>query len=179
VTDQVIEIVDYDPAWNERFAEQRIRLSAVLAPWLAGAVEHVGATAVPGLRAKPIVDILAPVRSLAAAEAALPDLAQEGWLFWPDDPNRHYRLWFLRPCPTSRTHHLQLFEHDHPDAKALIAFRDALRNDDALRAAYATLKEKLAARYRSDRNAYSNAKVDFVRSVLRQEGHAPPSRKPV
>jgi|SRR5271166_588141 len=179
MTDQVIEIVDYDPAWADSFVEQQTRLSAVLAPWLASPVEHIGATAVPGLRAKPIVDILAPVRSLSAAEAALPDLAKEGWLFWSDDPNRHYRLWFLRPRPASRTHHLQLIEHDHPDAKALIAFRDALRKDGSLRADYATLKGRLAVQYRFDRNAYSNAKANFVRSALRQRGYTAPSRKPV
>ena len=179
MVNQVIAIVDYDPVWAERFIVQQARLSAVLAPWLAGPIEHIGSTSVPGLRAKPIVDMLAPVASLAEAEAALPELAREGWLFWPDDPNRHYRLWFLRPHPNSRTHHLQLIEHDHPDARALITFRDGLRKDDALRAAYAHLKEALAAQHRTDRNAYSNAKADFVRSVLQRGGYAAPSRKPV
>jgi GrpB-like predicted nucleotidyltransferase (UPF0157 family) len=179
VPDQIVEILDYDPAWVERFVEQRARLDTLLAPWLGGPVEHVGSTSVPGLPAKPIVDILAPVKSLSDAEAALPALAGEGWLFWPEDPNRHYRLWLLRPQPTARTHHLQLIEQDHPDATALIAFRDALRRDDALRASYAALKERLAAQYRTDRNAYSNAKADFVRSVLRPRGYAASSRKPV
>src|SRR5207244_1819087 len=96
LADQAVEIVDYDPVWAERFTEQQARLSVVLAPWLAGPIEHIGSTSVPGLRAKPIVDMLAPVTSLADAEATLPELAREGWLFWPDDPNRHYRLWFLR-----------------------------------------------------------------------------------
>jgi len=119
LADQLVEIVNYDPVWAERFIEQQARLSVVLATWLAGPIEHIGSTSVPGLRAKSIVDMLAPVTSLAAAEAALPELAREGWLFWPDDPNRHYRLWFSRPHPNSRTHHLLLIEHDHPDARAL------------------------------------------------------------
>lgn len=133
MSDQAIEIVDYDPAWVAKFIEQQARLSTILAQWLAGPVEHIGSTAVPGLRSKPIVDILAPVTSLDAARAAVPVLAKAGWLFWPDDPNRHYRLWFLRPHPNSRTHHLQLIERNHPDARVLIAFRDALRGDGALR----------------------------------------------
>ena len=81
----------------------------------------------PGLRAKPIVDIVAPVRSFAAARAAVPVLEQDGWLFWPDDPNRFYRLWFLRPTPAARTHHLQIMQHDHPELHNLLLFRDALR----------------------------------------------------
>lgn len=61
MADQMIEIIEYDPVWVERFVEQRVRLDMVLAPWLAGTVEHIGSTSVPGLRAKPIIDILAPV----------------------------------------------------------------------------------------------------------------------
>ena len=175
----MIEIIEYDPVWVERFVEQRVRLDVVLAPWLAGTVEHIGSTSVPGLRAKPIINILAPVKSLADAQTAMPALAGEGWLFWPQNPNRHYRMWFLRPHPRSRTHHLQLIAHNHPDARALIAFRDALRGDDALRTAYASLKETLAVQHQTNRNAYSNAKTDFIRSALRQRGCLAPSRMPV
>jgi GrpB-like predicted nucleotidyltransferase (UPF0157 family) len=134
---------------------------------------------VPGLRSKPVVDLLAPVQSLAAVRAAIPILEADGWLFWPDDPNHHYRLWFLRSNPLARTHHLQIILHDHPDILALTSFRDALRSDPKLRDAYALLKEDLAREYQSDRNAYSNAKADFVFSVLKSNGSVRPSRKPV
>ena len=63
-------------------------------------------------------------------------LEQDGWLFWPDDPNRIYRLWFLRPTPEARSHHLQIMQHDHAAAQAAL-FRDALRKDPALREAFA------------------------------------------
>jgi GrpB-like predicted nucleotidyltransferase (UPF0157 family) len=69
--------------------------------------------------------------------------------------------------------------HDHPDACALLLFRDALRTDPTLLQAYSTLKDRLAERYGSDRNAYSDAKSDFVRSVLHAADAAAPSRKPV
>ena len=74
-------------------------VTTVLGPWLAGPVEHIGSTSVPGLPAKPVIDILAPVRSLAAAQDSVSALAADGWLFWSEDPCRHYRLWFLRPRP--------------------------------------------------------------------------------
>jgi hypothetical protein len=106
-------------------------------------------------------------------------LVEDGWLFWPADPNHHYRLWFLRPNPAQRTHHLQMIQHDHPDIQALIAFRDALRRDPKAREAYSLLKEVLAKEYKTDRNAYSNAKTEFVQSILKASGSDPSSRKPV
>jgi GrpB-like predicted nucleotidyltransferase (UPF0157 family) len=156
-----------------------VRLDTILKPWLAGEIEHIGSTSVAGLRSKPIVDILVPVRSLTASRTAIPVLEKDGWLFWPDDPNQNYRLWFLRPSPEARTHHLQIIQHDHPNLRALIAFRDALRREPKAREAYASLKEDLASKHQSDRNAYSNAKTEFVQSILEAGGFAPSSRKPV
>jgi GrpB-like predicted nucleotidyltransferase (UPF0157 family) len=90
--DQLVEIVEYDPAWPGRFADRQGRVAAVLAPWSAMPVEHIGSTSVPGLSAKPVIDMLAPVRSLDGAQDAVGALEADGWLFWPDDPCRHYRL---------------------------------------------------------------------------------------
>jgi GrpB-like predicted nucleotidyltransferase (UPF0157 family) len=179
MADQPIALVEHDPSWHDRFLVQQAVLARLLQPWLAAPPEHVGSTAVPGLRAKPIVDIIAPVRSFTAAQAAVPVLERDGWLFWPDDPNRSYRLWFLRPTPAARSHHLQIMQHGHPELHRLLLFRDALRNDPALRQAYAALKDWLAAQHRLDRDAYTDAKSDFVRSVLRAAGAAPSSRRPL
>jgi GrpB-like predicted nucleotidyltransferase (UPF0157 family) len=176
MADQRVEVVDYDPGWRERFAEQRPVVEDLLGPWLAGPVEHIGSTPVPGLRAKPVIDMLAPVSSLASAQAAVPVLAGAGWLFWPDDPCRHYRLWFLRPRPQARTHHLHLIEDGHPHALALVAFRDALRADAGLCRQYAVLKDQLARQHGDNRNAYSNAKGEFVARALRRAGIESPAR---
>ena len=177
MADQPIALIDHDPSWHDRFLEQHAVLSHLLQPWLAAPPEHVGSTAVPGLRAKPIVDILAPVRSFAAAQQAIPVLERDGWLFWPDDPNRFYRLWFLRPTPATRTHHLQVMQHDHPELHKLLLFRDALRNDGALRRSYAALKDQLAARHKLDRNAYTDAKSEFLQIVLQAAAAAPSQRR--
>jgi GrpB-like predicted nucleotidyltransferase (UPF0157 family) len=125
----------------------------------------------------PIVDIVAPVRSLAEAQDAVPVLERDGWLFWADDPNRSYRLWFLRPTPAARTHHLYLMQHDHPELRNVLLLRDALRNSPALRQEYAALKDRLAEQHPTDRDAYTDAKSDFVRSVLEAAGAAPSSRR--
>lgn len=171
-----VAICDYDPAWPDRFAEQQSALTELLAPWLAGPVQHVGSTAVPGLRAKPIIDVLAPVRSLPDARASVPLLAGHDWLFWPEDPGGSYRLWFLRPTPAARTHHLQVIEHDDPHAMALLRFRDALRADGRLRQEYAEIKDELARKHAGNRNAYTNAKADFVKLVLEHAGLPVPVR---
>lgn len=99
MADQRVQIVAYDPGWPDRFAEQSSQVAELLGPWLAGPVVHIGSTAVPGLPAKPVIDMLAPVGSLGDAQLAVPVLAEADWLFWPDDPGRPYRLWFLRPSP--------------------------------------------------------------------------------
>jgi GrpB-like predicted nucleotidyltransferase (UPF0157 family) len=174
MADQQVHLARYDPAWPKLFAEQQAHLTAVLAPWLAGPIEHVGSTSVPRLDAKPVIDMLAPLLSLSSGQDAIEPLTEDGWLFWPDDPCRHYRLWFLRPRPEARTHHLHLIERYDPHARALIAFRDALRADPRLRAEYADLKNRLAQRHRENRNAYTNAKARFVNQVLRTVGIDPP-----
>jgi GrpB-like predicted nucleotidyltransferase (UPF0157 family) len=177
MADQPIALVEHDPSWRDRFLAQQAALSRLLQPWLAAPPEHVGSTAVPDLRAKPIVDIVAPVRSLAEAQDAVPVLERDGWLFWADDPNRSYRLWFLRPTPAARTHHLYLMQHDHPELRNVLLLRDALRNSPALRQEYAALKDRLAEQHPTDRDAYTDAKSDFVRSVLQAAGAAPSSRR--
>jgi GrpB-like predicted nucleotidyltransferase (UPF0157 family) len=165
MADQPVEIVDYDPMWVESFAVQQAKLTALLSPWLAGAVEHIGSTAVPGLRAKPVVDVLAPVGSLVDAQRALPLLEWDGWLHWAQDPNRHNRMGFLHPRPETRTHHLHVIA-DKGSISALLEFRDALRNDAQLRRACESLKTRLAQEHRTDREAYTNAKTAFVERAL-------------
>src|ERR1700733_4525451 len=117
MTDESVHVAAYEPDWPARFAEQQGRVSAVLAPWLAAPVEHIGSSSVPGLAAKPVIDMLAPVLSLVRAQDAITPLQDAGWQFWPEDPGRPYRLWFLYPRPEARSHHLQLIQHDDPHAR--------------------------------------------------------------
>jgi GrpB-like predicted nucleotidyltransferase (UPF0157 family) len=176
VADASVLTAQYDPAWLAGFDGQRDRVAAVLEPWLAAPVEHIGSTSVPGLSAKPVVDMLAPVKSLSQAQDAVAPLQADGRVFWPEDPGRHYRLWFLRPSPEARTHHLHVIEHGDPHARALIAFRHALRADPGLRAEYAALKQQLAREHSGNRNAYTNAKAGFVARVVSAAGIELPAR---
>jgi GrpB-like predicted nucleotidyltransferase (UPF0157 family) len=170
-----VQIVDHDAQWREKFTQQRAVLTQTLASWLAAPIEHVGSTAVPGLAAKPIIDILAPVTSLAKAHLAVPVLQSAGWLFWAADPNRSWRLWFLRPRPEARTHHLYLIQHDDPHIEELRIFRDLLGSRPELRQRYEILKYRLAQAHREDREAYTAAKRQFVEATLRGAGIEPQS----
>lgn len=163
--DAPVEIVPHDPAWPARFEAERARLAEVLGPWLDGGIHHFGSTAVPGLAAKPVIDILAGVRSLQEARGVIEPLARLGYTHVP---YRDGHLWFCKPHRAHRTHHLHLVEPSHPEWAARLAFRDLLRADAQIAAAYQRLKERLAVRYRHDREAYTEAKAEFVQQVLAQ-----------
>lgn len=163
--DAPVVIEPYSEEWPRRFTEERDVLEEVLRPWLAGPIEHIGSTAVPGLAAKPIIDIMAAVESLEASRPALARLAALGYLYAP------YRAeimhWLCKPSPEVRTHHLHLVPTGSQLWKDRIAFRDRLRSEPALADAYAALKRDLARRYVNDRESYTDGKRPFVELVLR------------
>ena len=113
------------------------------------------------------------MRDLREASVAIPLLEADGWLLWRDDPY-DYRLWFLRPSPENRTHHLQIIAAGAPQALALLAFRDALRANEAVAAQYAALKFRLAAVHRADRDAYTEAKSEFMKRIIGASGGMAP-----
>lgn len=164
LTDAAIELAPYDPRWPARFDEERVLLQRVLQAWLTGPIEHVGSTAVPGLVAKPIIDVMVPVATLAASRDAIPAAMTAGYVHHP------YRAdvmhWFCKPSPAHRTHHLHMVPIHSDVWKERLAFRDALRRDPAVAMAYAQLKAELADRFRHDREGYTEAKSSFIRSVL-------------
>ncbi|MFL5782810.1 MAG: GrpB family protein [Thermoleophilaceae bacterium] len=159
VVDQPVQLVAYVPSWPARAAAEAAVLDGALGAWLDGAVEHVGSTAVPGLEAKPTIDLMAPVVDLDAARAAFGPLAELGYVYAPHRPHCH---WFCKPSPAVREFHLILIESSHPDFAARLRFRDRLRADPATAAAYVDLKRDLAARFRDHREAYTDAKAAFV-----------------
>jgi GrpB-like predicted nucleotidyltransferase (UPF0157 family) len=155
-----VEIVPYDPAWPARFEEEAAVLRERLAPWLAGPVEHIGSTAVPGLAAKPVIDIMAGVQTLAASRPAIAVATGLGYCYWPYQADREH--WFCKPSAAHRTHHLHLIPIASPHWLRVIAFRDHLRRDPQTARDYAALKRRLAAEHRLDREAYTEAKRPFI-----------------
>ena len=161
-----IIIEPYDPTWPPKFETEKGVLTAVLAPWLAGTIEHIGSTAVPGLPAKPVIDIMGAVRDLPSSQLAIEALRPFNYCYFPYKAKLMH--WFCKPTPASRTHHLHLVPFESQLWRERLAFRDCLRSDPATREAYRQLKLKLAAQFRNDRDAYTEAKTDFIRSVLQR-----------
>jgi GrpB-like predicted nucleotidyltransferase (UPF0157 family) len=161
-----VEVVDHDLDWADRGPRERDLLQELLAPWLTAAVEHVGSTAVPGLAAKPIIDLQAQVATLDVADELVPVVAPHGWHYVPPElDGSPYRRFFVKVRDDRRVAHLHVMTADGRWHQQL-AFRDALRADPALVRAYARLKVELADRHHDDREAYTARKGRFVREVL-------------
>jgi GrpB-like predicted nucleotidyltransferase (UPF0157 family) len=159
-----IEIVGYDPRWVELFTLERESLTRELKKWLVGVPEHIGSTAVRGLAAKPIIDIMAPVASLEDSLPAIEEAGRIGYAFYPYKPEIMH--WFCKPGPSYRTHHLHLVPFGSQLWLDRLAFRDALRASETLRTEYQALKYSLAQAHREDREAYTSAKGPFIERAL-------------
>ncbi len=158
VRDAVVEIVEYNSAWPAMYEAERERLAPLL-----GDVEihHFGSTSVPGLAAKPVIDMIALVPDLDAPVARLVESA--GYQFPPAfNASLVHRRFLCYPTASYRTHHLHLVD-EREELELRLRFRDRLRADPALAQEYATLKRSLAARHRDDREAYTEAKAAFVK----------------
>ena len=165
MTDPVV-IVEYDPSWPARFADLRAGIEAVIGRWVV-AVEHVGSTAVPGLAAKPVIDIMVGLRTRDDAPVCVERLVAAGWEYVP----RHedvmpFRRYLRRWDGARRVAHLHMVEDTHEFSSRELAFRDRLRADPSVAAAYEAVKRELAERYRHDRAAYENGKDPFIQGVL-------------
>jgi GrpB-like predicted nucleotidyltransferase (UPF0157 family) len=162
-----VELVEADPAWRLQGEQERARLESLLARWLVDRIEHVGSTAVPGLRAKPIIDLQAPVATLRDSPSIGAALEPHGWHHVdPEVDQRAWRRFFVKVVDGRRRAHLHVMTPDSPRWHQQIAFRDALRVDAEATADYAALKRALATEYAADREAYSDAKSHFIEAVL-------------
>jgi GrpB-like predicted nucleotidyltransferase (UPF0157 family) len=167
-TERVI-IVPWDPAWSSRAHELAADLGPRLGRWLDGRIEHVGSTAVPGLSAKPVIDLIAPVGSLDASAEADQALMEAGWHLVPPDLDlRPWRRMYVLPEGDRRIAHLHLVERTHPRWRDTLLFRDVLRRRPDLAEAYSRLKVRAAGAHGHDREAYTQAKATFVDGVLRE-----------
>jgi GrpB-like predicted nucleotidyltransferase (UPF0157 family) len=146
-----------------RFKAEKAQLGELLAPWLAGGIHHIGSTSVPGLAAKPTVDMMAGVASLEESRAAYEPLLTAGWESTPHRPGIAHH--FGKPGFA-----LHLTEPGSDLWRERLAFRDALRADPELAAEYEALKLSLAREHSDDGSAYTNGKRELVGRVLAGAG---------
>lgn len=164
-----LEIAPYDPGWVAAFETERDRLARALGP-LARRIDHHGSTAVPGLDAKPIIDIQVSVDRLQPIDAYAAPLAALGYthLVHPDDAVCPF---FHRPAAWPHTHHVHVVQAGGAEERRTLAFRDYLRDHGEVAREYAALKRRLATAADADdaaaREAYANAKSTFVERVVR------------
>ena len=158
-------LVDYDPQWPSDFAAEKQRLQGVLGDLVLG-IEHGGSTSVPGLRAKPILDIYVGIRSLddwikckAPLEALGYDYAEHAAI--PND-----FVFGRGRDKTERTHLIHVIEYGGELWRNALAFRDALRTDPALAAEYVAIKEQAAAQAPVNRARYNDLKGPFIAAAL-------------
>jgi GrpB-like predicted nucleotidyltransferase (UPF0157 family) len=167
---QRLVIASYDPGWPAAFEHERQLIMGAIGARLV-AIEHIGSTAVPGLGAKPIIDILAGLPRLLDADACMLPLATLGYQFVPEavrylPDDRYFRRWSgATPELSDELAHLHLTEFGATFWLERVRFRDLLRSTPTVAAAYERLKRELAPRYMSGAE-YSEAKTDFIRSAL-------------
>lgn len=155
----LIAVCDYDPMWSVMFEQERTRVHGRLGS-IVTTIEHIGSTAVPGLAAKPIIDLLVGVRSLAEARSCCIEPLQglsytyvpeyESWL--------PVELFFRKGIPGPWTHHVHMMEPSNPRWKQFLIFRDYLRSHPEIAGAYASLKKALALVFNEDIAGFRNAK---------------------
>jgi GrpB-like predicted nucleotidyltransferase (UPF0157 family) len=167
LSQEYVNIVPYNPAWPRMFEEEKSHLLNCLPRQLIKRIEHFGSTAVPNLAAKPVIDILAEVASLAETKSRIvPILEAQGYdYFWRPthgDDGPPFYAWFIkRDSVSNRTHHIHMVEGDFEHWDRLF-FRDYLIEFPDAAKEYEILKLNLADAYPNDRVAYTNGKTEFV-----------------
>lgn len=160
-----VELSDYDPRWPARFEKRAAELRAILGD-RARLIEHIGSTSVPGLAAKPIIDIVVGIDDPDDEPAYLPDLQVAGYDLHVREPRHRC----LRGGDPEEPNNLHCYPPDHPETHKYLIFRDHLRSDENDRLLYESTKRSLAGREWPDVNYYAQAKQPVTDEILRRAG---------
>jgi GrpB-like predicted nucleotidyltransferase (UPF0157 family) len=155
----LVELVEHDPSWSELYEQEAAKLRPIFDDGVV-AIEHIGSTSVPGLCAKPIVDVLIGLRELELTDEQIAAMAEHGYHFLGEHglPGRL----FFRKQP--RTHHVHVVEYGGDHWERQVTFRDALRSDEEERKRYDAFKRRLAAEGHPW-EVYTEMKTPFIREV--------------
>jgi GrpB-like predicted nucleotidyltransferase (UPF0157 family) len=177
-----VKVVDYDPNWPFLFEEEKAKILSVIAKKVV-AIEHVGSTAVQGLGAKPIIDIMVGIRHLSDAQGCIGPLETIGYEYVPEYEDSIPERRYFRKGPSNvpnKHYHLHMVEYGSDFWRRHLLFRDYLRAHPHAAEEYYRLKKELAAKYRFNREAYTEAKTLFIESIvakasggnrLKEKGH--------
>ncbi len=160
-----VTVVPYNAEWKRRYQEETDRLSAALQSHII-AMHHIGSTAIPGILAKPIIDILVEVYQIEVIDTLTEQMEAHGYRAHGEHGIAGRRF-FSRDTAAVRTHHIHVFQSGHPDIARLIGFRDYIRSHPDAAQRYSHLKQQLARQFANDSECYTEAKTDFIRSIER------------
>jgi GrpB-like predicted nucleotidyltransferase (UPF0157 family) len=164
VVNSTITLVDYDPGWPVLFQREAARVREALGDRVLR-IEHVGSTSVPGLAAKPIIDIVLVVADTANEDAYVPALEASGYILRIREPNFHEHRMFKGPDTNTNLH---CYSNGCPEVEKMLVFRDWLRANNADRTLYESRKRELAARTWKYIQDYADAKTAVVNEILRK-----------
>ena len=162
----LIELADPDASWPEQFEVEAAALRSLVEMTEGVRIEHFGSTAVPNLRAKPVIDIMLIHPEPREWPRLVIPLQRLGYVYWAENPRRD-RMFFVKGMPPfgeRRTHHIHV--RVPSDARSELLFRDLLRANPVLAQEYARLKQHLALHHPRDRDAYTDGKAEFVAAAL-------------
>jgi len=165
-----IVLADYDPAWPRLFEREAQRVRAALGD-RALSIDHVGSTAVPGLVAKPIIDMVLAVADSADEPAYVPSMEAAGYVLCIRDPDDHEQRLFNGPDTNINLH---VHSHGCSEISRMLAFRDRLRASEADRERYASAKRGLAAKDWKYTQNYADAKTEVIAEILKRTSASPP-----
>ncbi len=157
-----IVILDYDPRWQDKYQAHKHTIANALGD-VALRIEHIGSTSVPGLAAKPIIDMLLMVEDSGNEASYLPKLKAAGYVLRVREPDFHEHRMLRTP---ERDVHIHVFSPGSPEIERYLTFRDRLRRNAHERQRYETTKRSLAAQSWPDMNAYADAKTEVIEGII-------------
>jgi GrpB-like predicted nucleotidyltransferase (UPF0157 family) len=163
-----IELSPYDASWPARFEAEADAIRKALAGGFSYTVHHVGSTAIPGIYAKPVIDMILAIPDRNRWPSLIEPLERLGYVYWAENPNPD-TMFFVKgmlPLGSGRTHHIHV--HTPEAAAPALRFRDYLAAHPAAAKAYEVLKRKLGVQFATDRDAYTKGKAEFVDEILRK-----------
>ena len=165
----IVRLEPYNPEWQKLFQSEKLALQKVLGDKFMAA-EHVGSTAIPGIKAKPILDLMLAIQDLNDWEWLKEPLAELGYEFRRDFRSEQGHILFVKGPEENRTHYLKITELNSDFWTEHILFRDYLINNPQYRVEYQNLKEKLFDAHSGNREPYTKGKEEFVRKILKLAG---------
>jgi len=159
----IVRLASYSPEWKNIFEQEKKLLQSSIGSYIIE-IQHIGSTSIPGMVAKPIIDIGIAVERFEEGVVCIKPMENLGYIYNGENgiPRRHY---FDKGDPTA--YHLHMLEQDSDEWKKHITFRDFLRNNEEAAKEYARLKQQLAVKFRHDRLSYTNGKSEFIKHILK------------